>query len=93
LKALAPSTTVEATQKSLSECIVDGTMSPGTSSEKFGIEEGGERARFTETLSNESSEISREAALVGASKRFMMVFRTFCGYVAKRREPRATSCS
>jgi hypothetical protein len=41
LKALAPTTTVEATQRSLSECIVDKTMAPGTSSERFGIEEGG----------------------------------------------------
>jgi hypothetical protein len=43
LKALAPTTTVEVTQRSLSECIIDGTMAPGTLSERFGIEEGGWR--------------------------------------------------
>jgi hypothetical protein len=52
LKALAPKYTDEDTQRSLAECIVDGTMLPGTSSESFGIEEeGGDGARFTETLS------------------------------------------
>jgi hypothetical protein len=54
LKALAPKNTMDETQRSLSECIVDGTMLPGTSSERFDTEEGednGDNGRLAATLS------------------------------------------
>jgi hypothetical protein len=56
LKALAPKNTVEATQRALAECIVDGTMLPGTSSERFDTEDeggygGDSSARLAATLS------------------------------------------
>jgi hypothetical protein len=51
LKALASTTTVEAIQRSLSECTVDGTLLSGTSSERLEMEQGWESTRFVKTLS------------------------------------------
>jgi hypothetical protein len=53
LAALAPKNLTIEVQRSLAECIVDGTMLPGTSSEVFGNEEngGGENVGLAETLS------------------------------------------
>jgi hypothetical protein len=55
LKALSSKNTVKDTQKLLSECIVDGAMLPGTSSERFDTEEGADNrdsGRLAATLSS-----------------------------------------
>jgi hypothetical protein len=60
LKALSPKNTVKDTQKLLSECIVDGTMLPGTSSERFDTEAGGDSGdigRMAATLSRVMREV------------------------------------
>jgi hypothetical protein len=61
LKALAPKNTVEDTQRVLSECIVDGTMLPGTSSERFdneeGVDNGDSMGRVAATLSRVIREV------------------------------------
>jgi hypothetical protein len=85
LAALAPKNTTVETQRSLAECIVHGTMLPGTSSQSFGIEEeGGKASPFAESLSRvlETSEKSREARQVGSGKEWTMVSRTCLGFVA-----------
>jgi hypothetical protein len=61
LAAIAPKNTTVEIQRSLAECIVDGTMLPGTSSESLELRRKAVKLHLLRKLSLESSEKSREA--------------------------------
>jgi hypothetical protein len=58
LAALAPKNLTEEVQRSLAECIVDGTMLPGTSSDSLGVRRT-EKVKVLRKLSLESFDLSR----------------------------------
>ena len=66
-RALAPKGTSDEVQRSLAECIVDGTALPGTFSEIGGMEEGGQDTQLAETLSRVLGE-NQARGIVGASR-------------------------